>query len=250
MPAHDWRRKEDGTFHDLHQAWIASLRQRLNGGVLPKGYYAMSEQRAGDIEPDVAVLQRPLPVDAQRTEEAAEAGILVMPPPRARITSRSRNLSYVKRQDSLVIRHRSGNKIVALVELISRGNKASRDELESFIRKAQACFQANIHLTLVDLHPPGRLDPHGMHAAIWETRGEDAPTVPAEKPLQAVSYEAGDDVTAYVEPFAAGECIPDAPLFLHEKYYVTVPFEETYMAAFSGFSEFMREEIETGRPAT
>jgi hypothetical protein len=45
MPIHDWTRVSDGTFHDFHIAWIAEIRNVLNGGLLPPGYYyAQAEQ--------------------------------------------------------------------------------------------------------------------------------------------------------------------------------------------------------------
>jgi hypothetical protein len=58
MPVHDWNRVTAGTFHDFHLAWIAELRRALNGGLLPRGYYALAEQVAGEIIPDVLTLQQ------------------------------------------------------------------------------------------------------------------------------------------------------------------------------------------------
>src|SRR2546427_11337002 len=56
MPVHEWTRVTAGTFHDFHNAWITELRNVLNGGVLPEGYYALGEQRSGDVSPDVLTL--------------------------------------------------------------------------------------------------------------------------------------------------------------------------------------------------
>src|SRR5436309_13182176 len=58
MPVHDWNRVTAGTFHDFHLAWIAEIQRALNGGILPPGYYALAEQVAGEIIPDVLTLQR------------------------------------------------------------------------------------------------------------------------------------------------------------------------------------------------
>src|SRR5437667_9585496 len=58
MPVHAWNRVTAGTFHDFHLAWIAELRRALNGGLLPQGYYALAEQVAGEIIPDVLTLQQ------------------------------------------------------------------------------------------------------------------------------------------------------------------------------------------------
>src|SRR5438105_4478628 len=57
MPVHDWTRVEDGIFHDFHLAWIGELRKALNRGLLPPGYYALAEQIAGSVGPDVLTLQ-------------------------------------------------------------------------------------------------------------------------------------------------------------------------------------------------
>ena len=58
MPIHDWTRVSAGTFHDFHVAWIAELRKVLNNGLLPAGFYAMSEQVSGDANVDVLTLER------------------------------------------------------------------------------------------------------------------------------------------------------------------------------------------------
>ena len=53
MPIHDWTRVSAGTFHDFHQGWMIEIRNTLNRGVLPEGYYAMADQRVSGPEPDV-----------------------------------------------------------------------------------------------------------------------------------------------------------------------------------------------------
>ena len=60
---------------------------------------------------------------------------------------------YVGRQRTLVIRHVSGDEVVALIEIVSRGNKASRGALARLVDKAVAALQAGYDLVLVDLHP-------------------------------------------------------------------------------------------------
>ena len=60
MPIHDWSRVEPGIFHDFHQAWTVEIRNALNGGGLPAGYFALAEQVLGGPIPDVVTLQRRL----------------------------------------------------------------------------------------------------------------------------------------------------------------------------------------------
>ena len=61
MPVHDWTRVDAGTFHSFHNAWITHLMGTLNGGVLPQGYYALSEQYSSGLIPDMLTLHLPEP---------------------------------------------------------------------------------------------------------------------------------------------------------------------------------------------
>ena len=45
-----------GIFHALHTTWIGILQTTLNEGVLPPNYYALAEQDAADVVPDVLTL--------------------------------------------------------------------------------------------------------------------------------------------------------------------------------------------------
>jgi hypothetical protein len=60
MPVHGWTKVDDGIFHDFHCAWIIHLKESLNEGVLPDGYYAIAEQHARDRIPDVLKLRAPI----------------------------------------------------------------------------------------------------------------------------------------------------------------------------------------------
>src|SRR5690242_1134850 len=113
MPMHDWTRVGDGEFHDFHTAWIAELRKALNRGVLPKGYYALAEQQAGEVGPDVLTLRSPQEFDAED-----HGGIAVaVQPPKVETISTADLRAYVARRKTLVIRHRSGNRVIAMIEL-------------------------------------------------------------------------------------------------------------------------------------
>ena len=59
MAVHDWTRVEAGIFHAFHVGWIAELSRAMNRGLLPTGYYALPEQLAGRLGPDVLTLAGP-----------------------------------------------------------------------------------------------------------------------------------------------------------------------------------------------
>jgi hypothetical protein len=60
MSIHDWTRVDTGIFHHFHVGWIGELSRALNHGLLPPDHYALAEQRAGGLGPDIlgSALQR------------------------------------------------------------------------------------------------------------------------------------------------------------------------------------------------
>src|SRR5437667_10569353 len=83
MPVHDWTRVSAGTFHDFHSAWIIHLKEALNNGLLPEGYYALSEQHAGRVIADVLTLQVDEGHSIVPTESGAGPVAVAVAPPRA-----------------------------------------------------------------------------------------------------------------------------------------------------------------------
>lgn len=140
---------------------------------------------------------------------------------------------YRRKQSSVAVRHMSGDRIVGMVEVISPGNKAARHALQALVTKAADLLERQVHLLVLDLHPPGRRDPQGIHASIWEEIAGEEYAVPADKSLAPASYEAGLTVRAYVMHFAVGDALPDMPLFLEPERAISVPLEATYQAAFA-----------------
>src|SRR5205807_9753486 len=114
----------------------------------------------------------------------------------------------------VAVRHVSGDKVVAMVEVVSPGNKASRNALRSFVEKAAELLDNRIHLLILDLHPPGPRDPQGIHGAVWEDITGQEYVAPADKQLTLVGYESALTVRVYLAPVAVGDVLPDMPLFL------------------------------------
>jgi hypothetical protein len=165
-------------------------------------------------------------------------------PPKVRLTVRPEVDEYTARRRSLVIRHVSRHRIVALVEILSPGNKASRHGIRSFVSKAVSALTNHIHLLLVDLFPPGPRDPQGIHGAVWQELADAGHEQPPDKPLTLAAYSAGPIPVAYVEPVAVGDVLPDMPLFLTPEDYINAPLEATYRAAYSGVPRFYRDILE------
>jgi hypothetical protein len=134
--------------------------------------------------------------------------------------------------------------MVAMIELVSPGNKSSHHRFDRLITKAVGALEQGIHLLLVDLFPPTRRDPEGLHAAVWSELGDDSFTISPEKPLTLVSYVADTPLRAYVEPATVGDVLKPMPLFLTASNYVLVPLEETYAAGLAGMPAFLQNRLE------
>jgi hypothetical protein len=209
MPMHDWTKVEAEIFHAFRHRWISALSDALNGGKLPSQCYALPEQVAAGFGPDVPTLQRP---------------------------------------SSIVVRHVSGDRIVAMIEIVSPGNKSNRHAFRAFVDKACELLEHRIHLLIVDPFPPGPRDPHGIHAAIWEQVEDDTFRPPADQPLTVVAYECDLTTRAYIEPIAVGQAIPDMPLFLEPNGCVMVPLEAAYDTAFAVMPKRWQTVLTATRP--
>jgi len=239
MRVHDWSRVDDGIFHDFHHAWIEELKRALNGGLLPAWLYALAEQQVSEFGPDVLALQVPDASDRKESGEGNQDGGtgLLVAPPRVAITVQGPHEFYTHRQKSVTLRHASDDRIVAIIEVVSPGNKSSRQRLEAFVRKACALLQQGIHLMVLDLHLPTRRAPDGIHGAIWNniSSSDEDYHQPDDKPLTLVAYQSKMfiGVTAYVEPIAIGDLLREMPLYVNNEGYVSVPLQETYDRAFA-----------------
>jgi hypothetical protein len=231
MPVHDWARVSDGTFHDFHYSWVLEIKRALKRGLLPPGYYVMAEQVSGDLgAPDVLTLQQ---ASTQPESEGLLPGTatLTESPPAVQVRTTIVRDPYTRLQRTVVVRHTSNDRIVAMIEVLSPGNKSSRHAIRSFLDKAVAALDAGVHLLLVDVHPPRPRDPNGIHGALLNEIGTENYVLSSERSLTAVAYTGGPRVDAFVDHFAVGEPIPDMPLFLTREHYVSVPLEASYMAA-------------------
>jgi hypothetical protein len=238
MPIHDWTRVDSGTFHHFHHCWTAALGDALNTGGLPPDYFALVQQVAGDPVPDVLTWR--LRDSGLQTDPCSGGVPWLTEPPRPRYVARAEADLYSRKANRVTIRHRLG-RVIAVIEIVSPGNKSSRDALRAFVEKLTDLLRQNIHLLVVDLFPPGPRDPQGIHKYIWDELQEEPFELPADKPLTVASYSAGTVKVAYVEPVAVGDELPAMPLFLEPEAYVPAPLEATYQTAWSVFPAVLKD---------
>jgi hypothetical protein len=203
---------DGGIFHDFHHAWISTIKRALNDGLLPPDYYAL-------------VTALPAAYHHARTESDL----------------------YAVKANAVVIHHTSDHRIIAVVEIVSPGNKNNRHGLRAFIDKAVEFLHAGIHLLVVDIFSPGPRDPQGIHEALWDEFADLTFALPSGQPLTQAAYIGGPSPEAFVEPAAVGSTLAKMPLFLTPDAYVSVPLEATYQSAWEAVPTYWRNVLQ--RPA-
>jgi Protein of unknown function (DUF4058) len=240
MPIHNWSAVNPGLFHHFHLQWISTLSTALNAGGLPPGYYALAEQRTPDWEPDVLTLQLPSSVEGNGHDDGGVA--VATAPPKTRFVIQTDEDAYAAKANRITIRHHLGD-VVAVIEIVSPGNKSSRTAVRSFVEKAAEFLRSKIHLLVIDLFPPSPRDPEGLHPLIWNEFHEEPFALPADKRLTLAAYSAGNTKTAYVEPVAVGDELPNMPIFLTPERYVPAPLAETYETTWSVCPQPLKDAV-------
>jgi hypothetical protein len=237
MPVHDWTLVNSGLFHEFHQSWCVHIKEKLNREQLPKGYYALVEQRVDGPEPDIIAVET-MSIDASASTAA------LLPPPKTQLVKRSTSdsLRYSQKANRISVRHALGE-VVAIIEVVSPGNKDSRHAYRSFLEESLSILRSGINWVIVDLFPPSDRDPLGIHHAIWSELTDEVFEWPTGKNLTCVSYEYANDITAYLEPIVVNDLLPSMPLYLSVGNYVLLPLEETYQSTLRGCPEPLLEML-------
>jgi len=254
LPIHDWTRVEAGIFHHFHLSWIDAIARRLNAGLLPDDFYAMREQHAAGFEPGVLTLHatqtggdnEAAADEAPRFSGKTSAGPLLSAP-KTRFVAETDMPFYRRRQNTVTIRHESGDQLVAMVEIVSPANKSARIGSERFVKKAAEFLEHRVHLLILDLLPPGRHDPHGIHSEIWDYIAGHTYSPPPDKPLTLAAYESDLAIRAYVESVAVGDPLPDMPPFLEPGGCVELTLEATYQTAWEAVPRRWKSVIQGER---
>lgn len=113
------------------------------------------------------------------------------------------------------------------------------DALRQLLDKLADALEQRRHLLVINLFPPGRHDPDGLHAAFWGA----TPGVTADQPLSLAAYRADTFPTAFFEPLAIGGFLRNMPLFLTPDRYVNVPLEAAYQTAWHGVPQRWKRVI-------
>jgi hypothetical protein len=248
MPMHDWTRVVPNDYHDFRFAWIAALRLALNSGRLPSGYFALAEHTTPPYVPDILTLTLPTDEGGPPPDvEPDEGSVATLAPPVSRVaTTEPGKKRKAAGRRRVAIRQAQNRRLVAVIEIVSPSNKSSKDEFTDLRDKSVELLRAGVNLLLIDPFPPTARDPKGLHDALWRALTGKRFEPPPDKPLTLAAYVARGDNTfsAFVEPIAVGDALPDMPLFLTSQAHVPTPLEETYQSAWAGFPVPLRPLLE------
>jgi hypothetical protein len=242
MPIHNWAAAPSGLFHHFHQQWTAAICDALNAGRLPKGFYALIEQHAGDVVPDGLTLHR-LPRSKGPADRRGAVAVADAPPNARLITRATEEDVYAAKANRVVVRESSSRDVVAAIEVVSPGNKHSKRAIHDFLDKSLDFLKQGVNLLIVDLFPPTPRDSQGIHKALWDEIRDEPFELPPEKRLTLAAYIAGVPTTAYVEPVTVGDPLPDMPVFLDRENYVLAPLEATYQETWALCPDEFKEDV-------
>ena len=240
VPLHDWTRVRQGAYHDFHQSWATYLKRDLKR-LLPPGYYAENDsvvvfdppEEGGPAwrEIDVLGLQRdPAPDagDGLGADGSIPAGGVALMEAPALVALPDEPPPGRRRR--IRIRHASGDRVVAVVEFASPGNRDAVAKVDLFARKIVRSLRAGVHVLLIDPFPPTGPAPAGLHGAVAERFGAAVAADP-DRPLAFVGYKACPDARASVQTRAVGDLPPRVPLFLDPGWFVFADLAPSYAAA-------------------
>ena len=183
MPIHDWTRSRCGIVSRVSSELDHRLAQCPEyGRVAPR---LLRPRRAVDSRPDPGRTGLCICRRRTRNRPAPTPGLAVAAvPPVPSLSAASRRKSTRARPTGSRFGTGCGD-IVAVIEIVSPGNKASKHALHSFRREGRGIDRQGVHLLVIDLFPPSKRDPQGIHKAIWDEFTGRGLSRPAGKPLTA-----------------------------------------------------------------
>ncbi|ETX04157.1 DUF4058 family protein [Candidatus Entotheonella palauensis] len=225
MPLHHWPNARV-PWRSFHNHWIVRLVEYLNADVLPSGFQARPTELIIGIEPDLLRLQdsdqpeTDRQISSQSTLGEATT-TAVLPPPAERPM-----VGIYSAYDT--------NRIVAVIELVSPGNKDGPEAVKHFVEKALFLLQEGVHVMVIDVIRLPRqamrrpilkrlgLNDEGDSHQIWVSSYCSLPDSEPQPHLKVREWAHTVDVNA---------SLPDLPLFLRtDQQWVMVDLESTYQA--------------------
>jgi hypothetical protein len=131
MPVHNWLPVPVGLYHHFHQSWAVILAEGLNNGVLPAGYFALVDQRAIGLIPDVLALKCS---EKHRSPALPGSALMATPPKVHHVTQQTDRDIFASRANRVAIRNPLGE-LAALIEIVSPRKQRQQTRNSSVCRQ-------------------------------------------------------------------------------------------------------------------
>ncbi len=228
FPRHAWE--------SFHGSFCNGMMRQLNRLLPRPRYYAEFQIHLGrHVEADVAEFDR------GEHEEIAVLGngggtataVATYAPP---AVSCSVGITFPDDIEVRIIDTRDGARVVAVIELVSPGNKDREEATRAFVAKCAAYAQRGIGVVVVDIVTSRGGNLHDDLMAFLG--GPDGSAFPEDTPLYAVAYRPTSSkkrprsrLDVWREALAVGAPLPRLPLYLRGAGCVPLDLEAAYTHA-------------------
>ncbi len=223
-PQHHWE--------SFHSNWATRLADLLNDRLLPPEYIAEEHTHAGTrLEIDVATFE-------QDTVSASpgNGGVAVLP--RAVYTPPTPEFIlpavFLDNFEVRVFSTAAGMTLVAVIELVSPGNKDRPEECRAFATQCASYLHQGVSLIVIDIATNRSANLHNEIVRLMQSN--PACELPRASNLYAVAYAPvlrGEqaEIELWRSICAVGQPLPTLPLRLSGDLVVPIDFESTYQEA-------------------
>lgn len=217
-------------WESFHSSWATRIADALTERWLPPNYIAEEHVHFGpSVEIDVATFEQEITSGKEKSGTVAIASPKVWTPPAADGVLPA---VFPETFEVRVLSTDTGPRLVAVIELISPGNKDRQVERKAFATKCASYLYQGISIIIVDIVTNRRAN---LHNEILHIMGAgDSLELPPECNLYAVAYRplrrnSGDEIDVWRSPLAVGQTLTTLPLGLRADLVIPVDFEAAYM---------------------
>lgn len=216
-------------WESFHATWASQIANALNDK-LPPEFLAEELVTVGRVEIDIATFEhlRPAPTRNGSSVAVAEPRIWAAPLPTLSVPAVFSDSFQVK-----VFNTAAGQTLVAVIELVSPGNKDRVEERRAFAIKSASYLHQGVSLIIVDVVTNRGSNLHNETARLFSN---DPRLMMTGADLYAVAYrpvlrDERPEIDVWPHPLAVGQLLPTLPLRLTGDLFIPVDLDASYTEA-------------------
>ena len=221
------------SWDSFHGMWPAGIVQYLRTR-LPHGYVAAPTTHPGSqIEFDVATFENDTAPRLQGVDGDGDVAVATWAPPTPCVDVETEVPDYDEYSVRIYDAER-GRQLVAVIELVSPGNKERPEKRNAFVGKCAALLQKGVAVSIVDVVTPRQFN---LYAELLQFLEQRDPTLVEPLPhLYAVScrwrpHGKRMRLQTWSHPLVLGQSLPTLPLWLTGTLAVPLDLEPSYERA-------------------